>query len=85
VVKPNSKKIYPNATIETGFEEIGRRAPWPNLEGEKEQKEAGEEARPETARFQGMRVAYLCVEKETEGETLGLNRIVSLKQDPKMG
>ena len=71
--------------IETGFEEIRRRAPWPRLEGEEDQKEADGEAKPETVRFQGMRVAYFCVDKGTEEGKLVLNRIVSLKEDPKKG
>lgn len=78
-------EIYSNAMIETGFEEIRRRAPWPSLEGEKEAKEEGKEASPETVRFQGMRVAYFCVDKDTEDGKLVLNRILSLKEDPKKG
>lgn len=70
--------------IETGFEDIKRRAPWPSLEGESKQ-EAGEEARPETVRFQGMRVAYFCVDRDAEEGKLVLNRIVSLKEDLKKG
>jgi len=39
------------------------------------------EARPETIRFQGMRVAYFCLDREsTEGDVI-LNRIVGLKED----
>jgi glutaminyl-tRNA synthetase len=85
VVNSNSEEIYPHAMIEVGLEEIRRRAPWPSLEGEKGLKEAGTEARPETVRFQGMRVAYFCIDKETEEGKLVLNRIVSLKEDPKKG
>jgi len=70
--------------IETGFEEIRRRAPWPSLEGEKKQ-EVDMVARPETVRFQGMRVAYFCVDRDTEEGNLVLNRIVSLKEDAKKG
>lgn len=85
VVNPNSEEIYPRALIEAGFEEIQRRAPWPSLEGEKGFKEAGRVAKPETVRFQGMRVAYFCVDEETEEGKLVLNRIVSLKEDAKKG
>ncbi len=52
-------------------------------EGEEDgEKDGGEkEARPETIRFQGMRVAYFCVDREsTEGDVI-LNRIVGLKED----
>lgn len=41
----------------------------------------GKEARPETIRFQGMRVAYFCVDRESTEENLVLNRIVGLKED----
>ena len=36
---------------------------------------------PETVRFQGMRMGYFCIDKESAGGTLVLNRIVSLKED----
>lgn len=108
-INPHSEEIFPNAMIETGFEEIKRRAPWPAEAGEKavvdEAKMTGEHAksdastmprgveadggadavkaaaRPETVRFQGMRMGYFCVDKESGGERLVLNRIVSLKED----
>lgn len=77
--------------IETGFEEIRRRAPWPAEAGEKNtgiatsktngDGSAATEPRPETVRFQGMRVAYFCVDRETTADNLILNRIVSLKED----
>ena len=38
-------------------------------------------ARPETVRFQGMRMGYFCVDQESGKERLVLNRIVSLKED----
>ena len=64
--------------IEVGFQEIRRRAPWPAEAGEKNDHES---AGPETVRFQGMRMGYFCVDKESEGDKLVLNRIVSLKED----
>ena len=77
--------------IETGFEEVRRRAPWPAEAGERNTGVAasetnGEEStptqpRPETVRFQGMRVAYFCIDQETMANHLILNRIVSLKED----
>jgi glutaminyl-tRNA synthetase len=48
-VNPNLEEIYPNAMIETGFEEIGRRAPWPNSEGRKRAERS--RRRDETVRF----------------------------------
>jgi glutaminyl-tRNA synthetase len=50
---PNSETIYTDALIESGFDEVRKRAPWPAAEGEK----AGETG-PESVRFQAMRVAY---------------------------
>jgi len=93
-INPNSEQIYPDALLEVGFEEIRRRAPWPAEAGERPSEVGersggkdedgdggGKEARPETIRFQGMRVAYFCVDREsTEGDVI-LNRIVGLKED----
>ncbi len=78
-LNPKSEEIYPNAIIETGLEEIKRRAPWPEEEGEKNvtNKDAGFE----TVRFQGLRVAYFCMDKESVERKVVLNRIVSLKED----
>ena len=78
IVNPHSEEIYPNAMIETGFEEIRRRAPWPEKEGEKD---LGASAGPETVRFQGMRVAYFAMDKDSEDGKIVLNRIVGLKED----
>ena len=107
-INPDSEQIFPNAMIETGFEEIRKRAPWPAEAGEKVVAEEGtrdEEhaksdasmmsgnddaeavrvvkkgAGPETVRFQGMRMGYFCVDKESGDGKLVLNRIVSLKED----
>ena len=107
-INPDSEGIFPNAMIETGFEEIRTRAPWPAEAGEKaaaDEAKMDEEhaksdastmpgsaetdvgdfvkpaARPETVRFQGMRMGYFCVDKESTAEKVVLNRIVSLKED----
>ena len=77
-VNPNSEEIYKNAMIEMGLEEIRRRAPWPDEEGEKDVKG---KAGFETVRFQGLRVGYFCMDKESEEGRVVLNRIVSLKED----
>ncbi|KAE9363166.1 glutaminyl-tRNA synthetase [Stipitochalara longipes BDJ] len=76
-----------NAMIETGFVEIRRRAPWP-IQFINEYAFScialpGGAARPETVRFQGMRIAYFCVDRDVKEGKLVLNRIVSLKEDPK--
>ena len=78
-INPNSEEVYSNALVETGFQEIYKRAPWPAEGGEKATD--GKEAAPETVRFQGMRVAYFTLDKDYSGEKVILNRIVSLKED----
>ena len=76
--------------IETGFEEIRRRAPWPAEPSEKNMGKAsdGEDdskhaslAQLETVRFQGMRMGYFCVDTTSTAREVVLNRIVSLKED----
>lgn len=52
-INPNSMVTYENALIETGFEEVRRRAPWPATV-----EEVKESSGPESVRFQGMRVGY---------------------------
>ena len=78
-INPNSEEIYPNAMIETGFNEIRSRAPWPEEEGEKGV--TNQDAGFETVRFQGMRVAYFAMDKDSTEEKPVLNRIVGLKED----
>ena len=82
-INPNSEEVFPNAMIETGLEEVKERAPWPQEEGEKNimNKDAGFE----TLRFQGMRVAYFAMDKDTTNGRIVLNRIVSLKEDSGKG
>lgn len=78
-VNPHSEEIYPNAMVETGLEDIRKRAPWPQEEGERDV--ANGDAGYETVRFQGLRVAYFAMDRECEGGKVVLNRIVSLKED----
>ena len=78
-INPNSEEIYPNAMIEIGLNEIRSRAPWPEEEGEKNV--ASKDAGLETVRFQGMRVAYFTMDKDSTDERPVLNRIVGLKED----
>ena len=82
-VNPDSEVLYPNAMVEVGFQEIKRRAPWPAEAGEKTATAEAPEVKigPETIRFQGMRMGYYCVDKESTDEKLVFNRIVSLKED----
>jgi glutaminyl-tRNA synthetase len=54
-INPKSEEIWPNAMIESGFEEVKGRAPWPEAAGESELGKGG----LESVRFQAMRVAYM--------------------------
>lgn len=54
-INPDSEKIWPNALIEDGIEEIKSRAPWPEAAGESKLGMGG----PESIRFQAMRYAYM--------------------------
>ncbi|KAG6038807.1 hypothetical protein E4U41_003642 [Claviceps citrina] len=76
-LNPDSEVIYPNAVIESGFDEVRRRAPWPEAAGESELGKGG----PESVRFQAMRVAYFAMDSDSTDEKIVLNRIVSLKED----
>lgn len=85
-VNPNSEEIFPNALLDIGFEEVKSKAPWPaaanpgSSKGDKDGEDVGVHG-PESVRFQGMRVAYFCEDKESTPEKLVLNRIVTLKED----
>ncbi|KAI0485086.1 glutaminyl-tRNA synthetase [Xylariaceae sp. FL0804] len=74
-INPESEVIYPGALIESGFEDVRKRAPWPRAEGEKI------EASPESVRFQAMRVGYFAMDSDSSESKVVLNRIVSLKED----
>ena len=79
-INPNSEEIWSNALVESGFDEVKARAPWP------EAKETGESKLGagglESVRFQGLRVAYFCVDRnDSTDDKIVLNRIVSLKED----
>jgi glutaminyl-tRNA synthetase len=54
-INPNSEVVWPKAMIESGFDEVRARAPWPEAAGESELGKGG----PESVRFQAMRVAYM--------------------------
>ncbi len=87
-INPQWEIIFPNAIIETGFENIRRRAPWPAEAGEKSLGGGSDNPSahdngtncPETVRSQGMRMGYFCVDKNTKEGTLVLNGIVALKE-----
>jgi glutaminyl-tRNA synthetase len=54
-INPNSEEIWPHAMIESGFDEVKQRAPWPEAAGESGLGKGG----LESVRFQAMRVAYM--------------------------
>lgn len=76
-INPNSEEIWPKAMIESGFDEVRRRAPWPEAAGESELGKGG----LESVRFQAMRVAYMAMDSDSTDDKIVLNRIVSLKED----
>lgn len=76
-INPESEVVYPDALIESGFDEVKRRAPWPEAAGESELGKGG----PESVRFQGMRVAYFAMDSDSTDDKVVLNKIVSLKED----
>ncbi|KAH0599761.1 hypothetical protein MHUMG1_02551 [Metarhizium humberi] len=76
-LNPDSEVIYPNAVIESGLDEVKRRAPWPEAAGESELGKGG----PESVRFQAMRVGYFAMDSDSTEDKIVLNRIVSLKED----
>lgn len=77
-LNPESLVTYPNAMIESGFQQIRASAPWPKEEGE-----ATGSVENSGVRFQGLRTGYFALDSgsEVEGGKLVLNRIVSLKED----
>lgn len=90
--------MFPKALLEIGFKEIKERAPWPanpggngNGAGSGSGDGSGYGGStpppngPESVRFQGMRVAYFCEDKDSTVEKVVLNRIVTLKEDAGKG
>ncbi|KAL4952918.1 tRNA synthetases class I, catalytic domain-containing protein [Aspergillus filifer] len=83
IINPDSEKVFPNAMVETGLDEIIRRAPWPSFKDERGEDPEGTAAAkaPESVRFQGMRVGYFCLDRDSSHDDVVLNRIVTLKED----
>ncbi|KFY47801.1 hypothetical protein V495_01801, partial [Pseudogymnoascus sp. VKM F-4514 (FW-929)] len=73
-VNARTEEIFPNAMVETGIEEIKKMAPWPRPKEGNTPAESGT-ILPETVRFQGMRVAYFCLDRDSSEKGLVLNRI----------
>ncbi|KAI0478178.1 glutaminyl-tRNA synthetase [Xylaria cf. heliscus] len=75
-INPNSETVYSCALVNSGFDEVRRRAPWPKKEAEKDGPIA-----PEDVRFQAMRVSYFAMDKDSTEDNIILNSIVALKED----
>jgi glutaminyl-tRNA synthetase len=80
-INHNAEIIYPEALIESGFDEVKRRAPWPEAAGESELGKGG----PESVRFQAMRIAYFAMDQDSTEDKIVLNQIVPLKEDAEKG
>ncbi|KAI0005616.1 ribosomal protein L25/Gln-tRNA synthetase [Xylariaceae sp. FL0662B] len=74
----DSETVFASALVESGFEQVRQRAPWPESAGEG----SGHTVGPESVRFQAMRVAYFAMDSDSTSDRVVLNRIVSLKEDP---
>lgn len=78
-INPDSEVIYKEAMIESGLEEVRKRAPWPEAENTSESGLG--KGGLESVRFQALRVAYFALDEDTTDDKVVLNRIVSLKED----
>lgn len=77
-INPKSEEIFSDALLDPGFLEIKQRAPWPANLADSGKITNG----PEAVRFQALRLAYFCEDKESTPDRIILNRIVALKEDP---
>ncbi|KAL2837562.1 tRNA synthetases class I, catalytic domain-containing protein [Aspergillus pseudoustus] len=91
-VNPHSEQAYSNAIVEVGLDEVIRRAPWPNSKGEQKTttttttttgntSPSSSLPPPDSVRFQGTRVGYFCLDRDSAPGAVVLNRIVTLKDD----
>ncbi|KAL4933421.1 ribosomal protein L25/Gln-tRNA synthetase [Aspergillus undulatus] len=85
VANPYSEQVFSKALVETGHHESIHRAPWPDSKGEAgiepDSRSIAAAAPLETVRFQGMRVGYFCLNRDSSPDKIVLNRIVTLKED----
>lgn len=84
-VNPDSETVLKGALIEKGFWEVKDKSPWvltKSAEEEKDGLKGNEKAgAPEAVRFQALRVGYFCMDKDSTGDKIVLNRTVTLKED----
>lgn len=78
-INPASEEIFQGLIEKAGFEEVKARAPWPEAKNTSESTLGS--GGPESVRFQGLRVAYFCVDEDSRDDKVVLNRIVTLKED----
>ncbi|WPK24102.1 hypothetical protein PUMCH_001358 [Australozyma saopauloensis] len=80
-ITENSEEVVKDALIEAnGLKEIDERSPL-NIGIDGSEFNILEKKGPETVRFQALRIGYFCVDLDSTGQDLVLNRIVSLKED----
>ena len=83
-IDKNSERVFKNAMIDVGFYEVKSRSPW-KVEAQTKEERVLEgrdtKGSPESVRFQGLRVGYFCMDKDSTDNKLVLNQIVSLKED----
>lgn len=77
----DSETVLTNTIIEPGFLEIKKNSPY-NVPREGDEFDVKEKkGAVESVRFQGMRVGYFALDKDSTDDKLVLNRIVSLRED----
>lgn len=80
-INKDSLEVVKGSIIEdAGFSEIEEKSPL-NIGVEGSEFNIKEKKGPETVRFQALRIGYFCKDKDSEGDDLILNRIVTLKED----
>lgn len=80
-INPESEVIYKKSVIENNFNHVIKSSPWV-MNSTKENPFYVEEDKTskEVCRFQGMRVGYFALDKDSTDENIILNRIVALKE-----
>lgn len=80
-INEKSEEIIKDSIIEAhGFDEIRSKSPL-NIGVEGSDFNIEEKGGPHTVRFQGLRIGYFCMDKDSNGDDVVLNRIVTLKED----
>lgn len=84
-INPDSEEMITTAMIEPAFVEIKKKSPL-NIKTPNEEFNIAEKpGRPESVRFQALRVGYFCLDKDAKNDEIILNRIVTLKEDAAKG